>query len=83
MPEYTFTLILDRDPTAGDDDELVGALYAAGCDDALFGSTDSTHYGEFDREADSLSAALASAIADVRSAGIGVVHVEPDDAPRM
>lgn len=77
MPEHTFTLIIDKDPTA--DEALSDALFAAGCDDAMFGVRDGVGFGEFDREADSFVDALASAIADVRRAGAQVLHVEPDD----
>ena len=75
MIEHTFTLILNAAP-----DEHLDALFEAGCDDALFGEVDGTHYVEFTREAPTLSAALASAIADVRSvADLRVLRVEPDD----
>lgn len=63
------------------DDEQFDALYEAGCDDALFGARDGAHYGAFDREADSFSEALASAIRDVTSTvtGLHVVRIEPDE----
>ena len=63
------------------DDEHMEALYEAGCDDALFGERDGAQYAAFDREAESFSDALASAIHDVRNAisGLQVVRVEPDE----
>jgi hypothetical protein len=63
------------------DDEQFDALYEAGCDDALFGARDGAQYGAFDREADSFSEALASAIRDVTSTvtGLHVVRIEPDE----
>ncbi len=63
------------------DDEQLDALYEAGCDDALFGVRDGVQCGAFDREADSFSEALASAIHDVTSAVVGlhVVRIEPDE----
>jgi hypothetical protein len=75
MNEHIFTLILDRDP-----DEFLDELFEAGCDDALFGEVDGTHYAEFTREAPTLAAAVASAITNVHSVGeVRVLRVEPDD----
>lgn len=75
MNEYTFTLILDRDP-----EDLLDALFEAGCDDALFGDVDGTHYAEFTREADTLASAVASAISNIQSVDdLHVLRVEPDD----
>ena len=67
------------------DDEQFDALYEAGCDDALFGVRDGAQYGAFDREAESFSEALASAIEDVISAvpGLQVVRIEPDELVTM
>ncbi len=66
-------------------DEQFDALYEAGCDDALFGVRDGAQYGAFDREANSFSEALASAIGDVTSAvpGLQVVRIEPDELVTM
>jgi hypothetical protein len=60
------------------EDERLNALYEVGCDDALFGERDGVQYGAFDREARSLSEALASAIRDVTSAvkGLRIVRIE-------
>ena len=75
MNEYAFTLIID-----GDVESHLDELFEAGCDDATFGSVDGTQYADFDREASSLSAAIASAIAAVESVdNLGVVRVEPDE----
>ena len=52
------------------------ALYEAGCDDATFGSSGGVAFGDFDREAESLEAAIRSAIRDVQSAGFSVLRVE-------
>ena len=67
------------------DDEQFDALYEAGCDDALFGVRDGAQYGAFDREANSFSEALASAIKDVSTAvpGLQVVRIEPDELVTM
>ena len=74
MENFTFSLVLDRDP-----DPLIDALFAAGCDDALFGTIDGVGYGDFDREAESFEMAIASAIRDVQSTGLTVIRIEPDD----
>ena len=75
---HSFTLFLSGVDVF--DDEQFDALHEAGCDDALFGVRDGAQYGAFDREAESFSVALASAIHDVTSAIVGarVVRIEPD-----
>jgi hypothetical protein len=80
---HSFTLFLSGPDVL--DDEQFDALYEAGCDDALFGARDGAQYGAFDREADSFSEALASAIEDVTSAvpGLQVVRIEPDELVTM
>jgi hypothetical protein len=67
------------------DDRQFDALHEAGCDDALFGVRDGARYGAFDREANSFSEALASAIQDVTAAvpGLRVVRIEPDELVTM
>ena len=62
MTAHVFTVVIDRRPT---DDEL-DALYAAGCDDAAFGVDDGLPLAEFDREAQTLADAIASAVRDIR-----------------
>jgi hypothetical protein len=76
---HSFTLFLSGANVLND--ERLDALYEAGCDDALFGARDGAQYGAFDREADSFSEALASAIRDVTSTvrGLRVVRIEPDE----
>jgi hypothetical protein len=62
---FQFTLIV-----AGPDlqsDDMMNAIFDAGCDDALVGSVDGIQYLDFDRESDSLGSAILSAIADVES----------------
>jgi hypothetical protein len=80
---HSFTLFLSGADVL--DDEQFDALYEAGCDDALFGARDGAQYGAFDREADSFSEALASAIEDVSTAvpGLQVVRIEPDELVTM
>ena len=80
---HSFTIFFSGADVLGD--EQFDALYEAGCDDALFGARDGAQYGAFDREADSFSEALASAIRDLTSAvtGLKVVRIEPDDLVTM
>jgi len=80
---HSFTLFLNGVNVL--DDTQLDALYEAGCDDALFGVRDGAQYGAFDREANSFSEALASAITDVTStvAGLQVVRIEPDELVTM
>jgi hypothetical protein len=75
MTEHSFTLIIE-----GDVDAFLDELFDAGCDDATFGAVDGLQYGDFDREAETFSGAVASAIGDVESVdGLRVLRVEPDD----
>jgi hypothetical protein len=80
---YSFTLFAQGTDLLSD--ESMDALFEAGCDDAIFGTRDGAQYGEFDREATSFSAALASAIHDLTIAlpGLEIVRVEPDDLVSM
>lgn len=77
---FTFTLTVEGcDLRAG---EVVDALFDAGCDEALVGSSEGVQFLDFDREAGSLGEAVQSAVADVESvealsvtriAGAGVI----------
>lgn len=73
-PSHEFTLILSGDWEAALDD-----LFEAGCDDALFGEVDGVPHARFDREAETFSDALESAIAAVEGTGLQVLRIEPDD----
>ncbi|HEY5312569.1 MAG TPA: hypothetical protein VIK18_08615 [Pirellulales bacterium] len=67
---YSFTLLL-----SGLDqitDEVERAVYSAGCDDALLGTTDGQAFLNFDRQARSMVEAIQSAIKDVERSGIGI-----------
>ncbi|NIM41180.1 MAG: DNA-binding protein [Hydrogenophaga sp.] len=67
--EYTFTLKYQIAEQGADLDELIERLGAAGCDDALVGMGQPGRLAlEFAREADSATAALTSALADVKRA---------------
>jgi hypothetical protein len=65
--------------------EVEGALFEAGCDDALVLSRDGVVYLDFDRERPSFREAVLSAITDVEQADIGakVVRIEPDELVTM
>lgn len=75
---YSFTLFL-RGPDVLSDENL-DALYEAGCDDAVFGELDGAQYAAFDRDAETFTAALKSAM-NLTSAvdGLEVVRVAPDE----
>jgi hypothetical protein len=75
MPVHVFTLVLDRRPN----DEELGALLDAGCDDATFGTEHSFPIAAFDREAPALADAIASAVRDLESAGLRVLRVWDED----
>lgn len=80
METFAFTLVL----LEGLDDAKVDALFGAGCGDASFGCVDGVCFGDFDREAETLEDAIASAMAAVESVpGLTVVRVEPDDLVTM
>ena len=65
MQRFTFTLTVEgRDLQAG---EVVDALFDAGCDDALVGSSEGVQFMDFDREAGSIEEAVLLAVADVES----------------
>jgi hypothetical protein len=68
MDTYEFTLFVDGDLS---DDDTIGALLAAGCDDASFGGT--TDWGT----------AITSAIRAIESVGLRVVAVQPAELVTM
>jgi hypothetical protein len=79
MTEWTFRLTLAGITL---NDEELGALFEAGCDDATFSlERDGTVLGFFDREAETQEDAVLSAIHDLESAEIGarVLRVSQDD----
>lgn len=74
MPTFTFTLEVQGPDVHGE--ETVNALFEAGCDDALVGSSDGIQFLDFDREAVSLEEAVRSAVVDIESVdGLKVVRV--------
>lgn len=59
-------------------DEQADALYEAGCSDGSLASGDGQAWIGFDREADSLLAAVRSAINDIGKVGLEIDRVEID-----
>ncbi len=74
MATHSFTLIVEGPDLQSD--EVVDALFNAGCDDALVGRADGVQYLDFDRQADSLEHAVLSAVADIEQVdGVEVVRI--------
>src|SRR5438309_280975 len=79
MADHHFTLVLAPDPGL-EDGSAVELLGSAGATDSTVGrGPDGVWTAAFDRQASSFKEALRSAIAVVRSAGLVVRRVEPDD----
>ena len=74
MNKYEFSLILKGSLELTE--EIADTLFAAGCDDATPGTCQGVFSVDFHREADSLEAAIKSAMANVKSAGYEVERVE-------
>ena len=70
MPNYNFTIEIAGVDYAAD---IETKLFEAGCNDALICTRDDAVYLEFDRDAESLAEAVASAKRDIESAGFAVV----------
>ncbi|MBW3539687.1 MAG: hypothetical protein KY476_05400 [Planctomycetes bacterium] len=70
---HEFTIWLGRGELT---DELLERLWECGCDDGTVGQVQGELRIDFAREAESLQAAICSAIADVRRAGCAVDRVE-------
>ena len=82
MRIYDFTLILSSGTELTE--ELGEALFVAGCDDGSPGSCAGVVTIDFHREAETLEAAIRSAIADVQKAGCTVAKAEIEaDAPAI
>ena len=74
MKTYEFVVSLAKGTEHSD--ELVEALYEAGCDDGSVWSCAGEVQIGFTRKADSLEGAIRSAIADVQKAGCTVARLE-------
>jgi hypothetical protein len=74
MKTYEFSVVLAG--LSSIDDDLVEALYEAGCDDGTPISSGGVAWIGFSRESASLEEAIRSAIADVQKAGCAAARVE-------
>lgn len=76
MRRFKFTLVVEGCDLKTD--EAVDALFEAGCDDALVGSSKGVQFLDFDRDAESVDEAVRSAVADVESVeGLMVARLGP------
>ena len=74
MSTFTFTLVVEGPDLQSD--EVIDALFQAGCDDSLVGRSGGIQYIDFDREAASLEEAALSAVTDIESVdGLVVVRL--------
>lgn len=81
MSTYEFTLFIRADLS---DDDTIGRLLAAGCDDASFGGGGDWGTADFHRDAPDLAIAIGSAITQIESVlPNSVVAVEPAELVTM
>lgn len=78
MALFNFTLTLSG--VTCETPGLEDALYQHGCDDALICAYGSSVYLVFDREAKTLDEAIASAVENIESAGVGAIVQSVDSA---
>jgi len=78
MKEHEFTLILSTDPDEAESDKLYGVF-----GDGTISTIAGVAQIQFHRQAKSLEDAIRSAVADVRSVGLGIERIEmqPDLLP--
>lgn len=78
MKEHEFTLILSSDPDEAESDKLYGVI-----GDGTISTIAGIAQIQFHRQAASLEDAIRSAVADVRSVGVGIERIEmqPDLLP--
>jgi len=74
MKKYEFSLILKGSPELTE--EIADQLFEAGCADGTPGTCKGVFSIDFHRQADSLEAAINSAIKNVKTAGYDVEHVQ-------
>lgn len=77
--EFAVVATDSRGLGADDIDTVADILFEAGCDDATPSFQNGVFVIDFDRRARNLIQAIASAIKDVRAAGLRVLRVEPDE----
>ena len=78
MKTYSFAIACRPADEGRDRDEIVDALYEAGCDDALVMERAGAFVLEFDRESPTFAKALFSALQSVCQAGLLPLRIEPD-----
>jgi hypothetical protein len=82
MKTFDFEVILS--PGTEMTEDLANRLFEAGCDDGLPGMSCGVARIGFSREAESLEAAIRSAVADVQKTGCTVQRVEIEsDSPLL
>ena len=74
MKKYEFSLILKGSLELTE--QIADQLFEAGCDDGTPGTCNGVFSIDFHRQADSLEAAITSAIQNVKTAGYDVEHVQ-------
>lgn len=75
--EYDFALVIDG--VTEITPEIENAPFDAGCDDATISMTHGRVYVEFSRSAESLEAAILSAISEIHNARIGAIVLRVDE----
>lgn len=75
MGTHSFTIVLDRQPTDSELDEL----FSIGCDDAAFGTEGGVPTAEFDRETPDLANAIVSAVRALESVNLSPLRVVDQD----
>lgn len=78
MKTYSFTIACAPAEEGRDSDQIVDALYEAGCDDALVVERAGAFIVEFDREAATFAKAIFTAFDAICQAGLRPVRIEPD-----
>ena len=73
--KHDFAIILAHPEESEEDADR---LYEAGCDDGSISTCGEVTRIDFHRDADSLEAAIRSAVADVKRAGFQVARIEID-----
>jgi len=68
-------MILDREPVEADYDRL----FENGCDDAAFATDRGIAIADFDRESETMSDAIATAVAEVEAAGLTPMRIVDHD----
>ncbi len=74
---HRFTLVFDGIDVS--DERVLDALFAGGCDDALFGVRDGEPFADFERPGETLPEAVVRAVAEIGSVAPGarLTRIEP------